>query len=250
MRSHFDLELAQDLVTAQEQGRQVVTGSANLDLSRPIAWRIGDEAQRALTEHNPERLFLPLRASASIPGAFSPIMVDDQLHVDGAVFGQFHVIGDIRLTDYVLQRLRAREPNAPLPKIRYWIIVNNIMREQPMTVQPRWTSVISRANSATLKHLVAEPMNLLANYALLVREKYNLDIDVKWVAIPQEFQFADVSNDFDPQYTTPLADLGAELGANPESWKNIDDLGVGELDRNLSDDYITNHQEESAPEDE
>ena len=229
MRSHFNLELAQEIADAQKKHRQVITGSANLDLSRPIAWRIGDQAQQALDTQDPEHLFLPLRASASIPGAFSPVIIDDQLHVDGAVFGQFHVIGDIRLTDHLLNRWQAIAPDAPLPKVRYWLIVNNLMRDQPETIQPNWASIMGRANEATYKHLVTEPMNLIATNILLIREKYNLDIDLKWVTIPQEFKFSEVSNEFDPEYTVPLADLGNTLVPIHEAGKASKTLALGNL---------------------
>ena len=234
MRSHFNLELAQEIADQQNNHhQQIITSSANLDLARPIAWRIGDAAQKTINNENPEDLFLPLRASASIPGAFSPIIVDDMLHSDGAVFGQIHVMADTRLTEYILRRWRRIIPNAGKPKIRYWVIINNLLREQPTTVQPTWLSVMSRANTVTYKHLVVQPMNLLASNVRLIGEMYDMDIEMRWITIPREFEFTDVDNEFDPAYTGPLADLGAQLGADPTAWKGIDDLGVQELDQAL-----------------
>ena len=234
MRSHFNLSLAQELSDKQlNDKQQVLTGTANLDLSRPIAWRIGDAAQKALNENDPEHLFLPLRASASIPGAFSPVIIDNQLHADGAVFGQIHVLGDIRITEYILRRWKRLQPEAPAPKVRYWIILNNILREQPTTVQPTWLSVMGRANKATYKHLVIEPMNLLSANVQLMQEKYDLDIELNWVTIPREYEFTEVDNEFSPEFTNPLADLGASMGADANAWLGIDDLGIQELDQAL-----------------
>ena len=135
------------------------------------------------------------------------------------MFGQIYILGDIRLTAYILERWQSIAPDAPLPKLRYWLVINNIIREQPTTVQPSWTSVISRANKATYKHLIIEPMNLLATNARLIKERYDMDVEVNWVAIPREFAFPEVSNEFDPAFTIPLADLGASMGTNPNIWK-------------------------------
>ena len=105
--------------------------------------------------------------------------------------------------------LAAIAPDAVFPKLRYWIIVNNIVREQPVTVQLSWTAVMSRANKATYKHLIIEPMNLLASNARLIKERYDIDVELNWVAIPREFAFADVSNEFDPRLTIPWLTLSA-----------------------------------------
>ena len=107
---------------------------------------LGEEAEISVAQGDTENMFTALRASAAIPGAFSPVFVNNRMHVDGGLFGQFHLVADPRLMQHFLSRWKDRHPQAPLPSVRYFVIVNNISRVHRATVQPQWPAIFDRSN--------------------------------------------------------------------------------------------------------
>jgi predicted acylesterase/phospholipase RssA len=84
-----------DLAAAYNQGRLLLIGTASLDAQRPVIWNIGAIAASG----RPGALELirkVILASASIPGAFPPVMIDveadgrryQEMNVDGGVVAQ------------------------------------------------------------------------------------------------------------------------------------------------------------------
>lgn len=92
---YMDEAMLAEIARAHEGGRLLLIGSTNLDAQIPVIWNIGAIAAsghpRAL-----ETVRRVLLASASIPGAFPPVMFDvtvagrahQELHVDGGAFAQ------------------------------------------------------------------------------------------------------------------------------------------------------------------
>ena len=77
------------------RGRMLLIGTTNLDMQRPVVWNIGAIAASG----HPQALDLFRRillASASIPGAFPPVLIEveqdgrrfQEMHVDGGAFTQ------------------------------------------------------------------------------------------------------------------------------------------------------------------
>ncbi|KPK52247.1 MAG: hypothetical protein AMJ63_09975 [Myxococcales bacterium SG8_38_1] len=92
---YVDEEVMEKIAAEYRAGRGLNIGTANLDSMRPVIWRIGAIANSG----HPEALNLIRRillASASIPGAFPPVMIPveyggktyDELHVDGGAASQ------------------------------------------------------------------------------------------------------------------------------------------------------------------
>lgn len=72
------------------KGRLLLIGTTDLDAQRPVIWNIGAIA----ASRHPKSLELfrkILLASASIPGAFQPVLLD--VEIDGARFQEMHVDG-------------------------------------------------------------------------------------------------------------------------------------------------------------
>ena len=72
------------------KGRFLLIGTTNLDARRPVIWNIGKIAASG----HPAALELVadiLVASAAIPGAFPPVMID--VEVDGKHYQEMHVDG-------------------------------------------------------------------------------------------------------------------------------------------------------------
>ena len=85
-----DQRLLDAIAEEYRRGRLLMIGTTDLDAQRPVIWNIGAIA----ASRHPQALKLfrdILLASASIPGAFQPVLVD--VEVDGARFQEMHVDG-------------------------------------------------------------------------------------------------------------------------------------------------------------
>lgn len=92
---YLDEAMLAAIARAYEGGRLLFIGTTHLDAQLPVIWNIGAIAGSG----HPHALDLVRRillASASIPGAFSPVMLDvmvdgepkQEMHVDGGAFAQ------------------------------------------------------------------------------------------------------------------------------------------------------------------
>ncbi len=92
---YYDEKVLEALAVEARKGRVLNIGTTNLDVERPVIWRISAIA----TSDHPDRLELIRKiilASASIPAAFPPVTIEveangqfyDELHVDGGTSSQ------------------------------------------------------------------------------------------------------------------------------------------------------------------
>ena len=234
LRGEMDAELAREVVRIQDaEHRQAIVASSDIDLGRPILWRLGDQARKGLaaSPYDPDCLFRPLRASAAIPGAFAPVEVDGSLHVDGALYGQIHVLSDMAVIDRIVAAWKEQAgAAAPLPKIRYWIILNNRLRVDHKTIQPTWSDNALRSIELMLNAQVAAPLNRLALFVEGIRMRHGLDVELRWVQIPTGWTPPSDVSEFHPSVTNGLADLGLRMGADPASWNGPEQLGMTGMD--------------------
>lgn len=81
-----------------KKGRRLYVGTVNLDAARPVIWSIGAIANSSVANKK-ELIHKILRASASIPVAFPPVVIPveiegvsyDEMHVDGGTGSQVFV---------------------------------------------------------------------------------------------------------------------------------------------------------------
>ena len=97
-RPLFDQAMLDAIAAEHAKGRVLLIGTTNLDARRPVIWNIGEIA----ASRHPKALDLVqdiLVASAAIPGAFPPVMIDveadgksyEEMHVDGGASAQVFV---------------------------------------------------------------------------------------------------------------------------------------------------------------
>jgi hypothetical protein len=85
---YADQQMLDAISREYQKGRLLMVGTTDLDAQRPVIWNIGAIAASG----HPKSLELfrkILLASASIPGAFQPVLMD--VEVDGARFQEMHV---------------------------------------------------------------------------------------------------------------------------------------------------------------
>lgn len=87
---HVDERMLAAIAREYGKGRLLLVGTTNLDVMRPVIWNVGAIAASG----HPQALPLVrkiLLASASIPAAFPPVLID--VEVDGQPFQELHVDG-------------------------------------------------------------------------------------------------------------------------------------------------------------
>lgn len=87
---YINPEVVERIAAEHRRGRQLWIGTTNLDAGRPVFWNIGAIASSS----DPRRVGLIhdiLLASASIPGAFPPVLIN--VHADGRIYDELHVDG-------------------------------------------------------------------------------------------------------------------------------------------------------------
>ena len=134
------------------RGRLLLIGTTNLDLQRPVVWNIGAIAASG----HPDALKLfrqVLLASASIPGAFPPVLIGvenggrayQEMHVDGGAAAQvFFYPPSLDL------RVVTGPRNTPRPRT-IWVVRNGRMDVEGANVE-RGLFSIARRSIATLLH--------------------------------------------------------------------------------------------------
>lgn len=152
---HADEAMLRAIATEYQRGRLLLIGTVNLDVGRPVVWNIGAIAASG----HPEALNLFRRillASASIPGAFPPVLMD--VESGGRRFQEMHVDGGAAVQVFLYPprlRLRSLQPrNAVQRETTAWVIRNGRM-DVAMTASPGGLFGITRRSAETLLHFSA-----------------------------------------------------------------------------------------------
>jgi hypothetical protein len=141
------------IADAWQAGRLLLIGTTHLDAQVPVIWNIGAIAASG----HPRALDLVRRillASASIPGAFAPVMLDvtvdgaarQEMHVDGGAFGQAFLY-PASLGQGRRQRIARGTASRD---IEAYIIRNGRLDPEWATVERRTLSITGRAISTMI----------------------------------------------------------------------------------------------------
>lgn len=134
-----------DRVAAEHaKGRRLLVMTTNLDAQRGVIWDMGAIAGSA-PERRVELFRDVLLASASIPGAFPPVLIDvtgsgrrfSEMHVDGGTIGGFFVLPRTTLL------LNDDGPSSPRTAI--YLLYNGRLAPEFTVVKPRIMSILTRS---------------------------------------------------------------------------------------------------------
>ena len=205
-------QMLADIAREYNSGRLLLIGTTGLDEQRPIIWNIGAIAASG----RPGALELirkVILASAAVPGAFPPVMIDveaggrryQEMNVDGgAVVQTFLYPPDIGLRMNLRSGQYARERHA-------YIIRNGRLDPDWASVERRFLPIAGRAISTMLHYRGYN--DILRIYATTKRDgvDYNLAyIEPDFPAVKHE--------DFDPKYLRALFDYGYAKGRAGYPW--------------------------------
>lgn len=224
LRRDVEREVNQDIVTAIARGslqdRILAVGTTNLDLGLSAAWDLGVEAERvAVGMTSPRRIHDILLASAAVPAIFPPVVIDDALHVDGGTTSNVLVLGDLRSPESPRYLFRERYPDLPLPKFRYWVIVNNRLDPEPKIIQPSWFSITEASLDTVIRASTLTTLRLFAQELDYIRVTEKMDIEFRYVSIPAQTQLPS-GKAFDRDTMQKLASIGMDLALSGNSWQS------------------------------
>ena len=169
---------------AYQQGRLLLIGTSDMDAQLPVAWNIGGIAASG----HPGALNLIRRlllASAAIPGAFPPTLIDVTL--DGKTYQEMHVDGGAFTQVFLYPRSVTRERRAQLRNgnhvqpARAYIIRNGRIMPNPAHTERQTFKIVERAISSMI---ASSGYNDVARIRTVTRED---KVDFNLAAIGPDF---------------------------------------------------------------
>lgn len=199
--------LLDEIAAEYAKGRILLVGTTNLDSLEPVIWNM--TAIAASNDPNATRLFSSiLLASASIPGAFPPVMID--VTVDGAHYQEMHVDGGT-MAQVFLYPPSLSLANAPTRQRKLYIIRNARLDADWASVERRTLSIATRAiASLTRTQGIGD---LYRIYATSQRD--GLDFNLTY--IPASFNTPH-EEEFDTAYMRSLYQVGVVAGTAANQW--------------------------------
>jgi predicted acylesterase/phospholipase RssA len=206
-------DMLKEIAAEDAKGRVLVIGTTNLDARRPVIWNIGKIAASG----NPKALDLVrdiLVASAAIPGAFPPMMIDvevngqayQEMHVDGGASAQvFAYPPSLKLAELSAQAGIKRER-------RLFVIRNARLGPDWADVKRETLPIAGRAISSLIQNQGVG--DLYRIYATTQRD----DVDFNLAYIPPSFNVP-LTEPFEQHYMIELFNLGYEQGKQGYNWQ-------------------------------
>jgi hypothetical protein len=209
----LDQSLLNAIASEYRKGRLLLIGTTNLDAQRAVIWNVGAIA----ASKHPRALQLVrdvIIASASIPAAFPPVMID--VEVDGEHYQEMHVDGGTSTQVFLYPpslKVREMAEAAGVERDRRIYMIRNARLEPEWAETPRRTlSIAGRAVSSLIA--TQGVGDLYRTYVNAQRD----GIDYNWVSIPLAFKLQS-REAFDREYMQKLFDVGFELGKEGGFWR-------------------------------
>ena len=207
---YVDEALLRAVAAEYAKGRLLLVATTDLDSQRGVSWDMGAIASLG----TPEALELfrnVLTASASIPGAFPPVLIQstnaglefEEMHVDGGVTVPFLAVPETLWS--------FREPSDTLKGARFYVVINgrtnpvfDITRDTPQGVLGRSLDTLLRASVLT---------NLAGNAAFADRNS----LFFRYAALPADNQAS--SLDFSVESMRDVFEVGRQGVLSGDIWR-------------------------------
>jgi predicted acylesterase/phospholipase RssA len=213
-----DSEFLTRVVREGKRNRMLLVNTTNLDDGDMRAWDVIKEARNALRTGNVDRVHNILLASAAIPGVFPPREIDGRLYVDGGVTGNILYGARTHDEDSFSAVWKTTYPDLPIPKQRYWVILNNQFRFLPQITRPTWSAIMLRSTNLATQSSTVNALRHLYALAEIAKLKRGADVEIRVISVPADWT-PPKPGVFVKETMDALADLGERMGANPSSWR-------------------------------
>jgi predicted acylesterase/phospholipase RssA len=207
----IDRRLLDNIAREHRKGRRLYVVTTNLDAQRPVLWDMG--AIAASDRPDAASVFSEvLTASASVPGVFSPVLID--VETDGHRFAEMHIDGETTdpmfvASEKVLKSL-AVTPSASAHKSIYMLINTKlepsfeVTENTPLQVPGRAVFTLTKTERRN---------SVIAAYEFARRNNFKFSLAYLPKDIPDKG-----SVEFDTGYMHSLFEYGYELGRSRTAW--------------------------------
>jgi len=204
----IDAAFLKRIADKSRRGHLLLVGTTNIDAGRPVLWNMGEIAERGDAD-----LFADVMlASASIPGAFPPVLID--VEAEGQTFTEFHVDGGVTHS-VILGPQGAAEalPRVlPFPVSRtIYVIQNNQLAPAYAPVEPRLSAIAARSLSTLIRSQTAADLGNIYSIAEAIGADFRLAF------VPPGFD-APSTTSFDTAYMTGLFNRAEEMALAGTPW--------------------------------
>ncbi len=211
VESYINEEMLRAIAKEYQKGRLLFVATTNLDARRPVIWNMGAIAE----SRHPKalRLFRSiLIASAAIPGAFPPVMID--VEVGDQRFQEMHVDGGAMEQAFLYPpSLHVDDKHMKVNRERKAYIIRNAR------LDPNWASVERRtldiAGRAVASLIHTQGIGDLYKLYLITKRD---GIDFNLAFISQDFKVKH-KKPFDTTYMRKLFDYGYKLARKGYPWQ-------------------------------
>lgn len=206
-------EFIKRIAEEHNKGRRLWVGTTNIDAQRPVIWNIG---AIAATGRPGARVLIRdvLIASASIPGAFSPQLIQvevngrryTEMHVDGGVTRQLFLYPiDLKLSEYIRSRDRRMRPGT------IYVVRNTLLDPKFQAVAPRVLEITARSVSTLIK------FSGVADVEIIRAQAISDGFGLQFTSVPADFSVEEAEF-FDPVYMRALYEVGYDRIVEGEAW--------------------------------
>lgn len=209
-------EFLNRIAAEHRKGRRLLIGTTNLDAQRPVTWDIGAIANSG--HPNRRRLVRNiLLASASIPGAFPPVLFD--VVIDGKRYSEMHVDGGVTRQLFALPRgLGLRESEIPgeaaMTLGTIYVVRNTKLAPSFDNTEAGIVQIAARSISTLIKSSGVADVGTVREVAR--EEGFGLAL----TAVPESFNVPE-EDLFDPVYMRALYKVGYNLAFEGEPWEIV-----------------------------
>jgi predicted acylesterase/phospholipase RssA len=215
--------LLQAVAREAASGRLLLVATTNVDTGEIVVWDLGSIAMNG--GDRARALFRDvLVASASVPGLFPPVIIRIQEH--GAQLVEAHVDGTATAPFLVPAGLtHGRGEQGPVPRsTAVYVIVDGRLSEEPLLVQLRFRSILSRSISVGLTHMMRTTLELTATSAELEGAHF------EYSAIPVAYPNL-ASLDFRATTMRSLFQYGFDCAQTGHLWISSPQVASADADR-------------------
>jgi predicted acylesterase/phospholipase RssA len=211
---YIDDRMLAAIAAAYDSGRLLLIGTTDLDAQLPVIWNIGAIAKSG----HPRATYLIRRillASAAIPGAFPPSMIEvtldgkpyQEMHVDGGAFAQTFLYP----SQLTRNRPERRRTGQPVVEARAFIIRNGRLDPEWATVERRTLGIAGRAIATMIA--MSGYNDVIRIYGITQRD----GIDYNLAFIGADFNEV-LPSAFDNHYMRALFDYGYQAARRGYPW--------------------------------
>lgn len=205
---YFDQSVFDAIAAESRKGRLLLVGTTNLDARRPVIWNIGKIAESG----KPGSLELVqkiLVASAAIPGAFPPMMID--VEANGKDYQEMHVDGGASAQVFVYPPALNLSTSGIVRERNLYVIRNARLDPEWAQVERSTFSIAGRAIDSLIQ--TQGVGDLYRIYATAQRDHLNFNL----AYIPKTFT-RKLKEPFETAYMADLFNVGYDLAVKGYDW--------------------------------